>query len=191
MPAGSRWISHTAALALGAGLGTAGMFAALNHQGEHASHAHYAGQDARQISSLSREDVASLQRGAGWGRAKPAELNGYPGPRHVLDAAEEIGLTATQKQQVEAIFHKMNLAARQLGKEYIGAEAALDAVFAENQADERKLSSALAAAEKLRARLRAIHLSAHLETAPLLDASQKKKYAELRGYGGHANHTKH
>ena len=34
------------------------------------------------------------------GLALAAELNGYPGPRHVLDLADQLGLTP--EQQVEA-----------------------------------------------------------------------------------------
>src|SRR5947208_295022 len=47
----------------------------------------YAGQQARSIKSLSAEDVAALLKGEGMGMAKAAELNGYPGPVHVLTLA--------------------------------------------------------------------------------------------------------
>lgn len=50
----------------------------------------YAGQEMRDIKSLSDNDVQSLQNGTGeafGGIAKLAELNGYPSPRHVLDMA--------------------------------------------------------------------------------------------------------
>ena len=45
----------------------------------------YAGEEARAIKSLSADDIAELQRGGGRGLAKPAELNGVPGPAHLLD----------------------------------------------------------------------------------------------------------
>ena len=44
----------------------------------------YAGQQARPIKSLSDDDIAALREGEGMGMAKAAELNGYPGPAHVL-----------------------------------------------------------------------------------------------------------
>lgn len=48
----------------------------------------YIGQESRIIKSLSSEDIESLETGTGdafGGMAKLAELNGYPGPRHILD----------------------------------------------------------------------------------------------------------
>ena len=38
----------------------------------------YAGFQDRQIKGLSDEDIEELRRGAGWGLALPAELNGLP-----------------------------------------------------------------------------------------------------------------
>ena len=45
----------------------------------------YAGLEARAIKSLSAADVQELRRGGGWGLALPAELNGVPGPAHLLE----------------------------------------------------------------------------------------------------------
>jgi len=53
----------------------------------------YTGQEMRDIKLLSDKDIQSLQNGTGeafGGMAKLAELNGYPGPRHVLDMASEL-----------------------------------------------------------------------------------------------------
>ena len=47
----------------------------------------YAGQQTRAIKALSPEDLAGLLNGEGRGMAKAAELNGYPGPVHVLELA--------------------------------------------------------------------------------------------------------
>ena len=55
----------------------------------------YAGQEMRAIKSLSPQEVADLLAGRGMGLAKAAELNHYPGPRHVLDLARELDLTET------------------------------------------------------------------------------------------------
>lgn len=56
----------------------------------------YAGLETRQIKALSGEPVAELRAGEGMGLALAAELNGYPGPRHVLDLANQLGLTDEQ-----------------------------------------------------------------------------------------------
>jgi hypothetical protein len=63
----------------------------------------YAGQDARTIKALSEEDFAGLRKGEGMGMAKAAELNGYPGPVHVLALARELRLTDSQQQRVTEI----------------------------------------------------------------------------------------
>src|SRR5215469_14793256 len=58
----------------------------------------YAGQEARTIKALSDDDIAALRKGEGMGMAKAAELNGYPGPVHVLAlrTARANGNTATR-----------------------------------------------------------------------------------------------
>jgi hypothetical protein len=53
----------------------------------------YAGQQARTIKALSDEEIAALRNGEGLGMAKAAELNGYPGPLHVLALAAQLELT--------------------------------------------------------------------------------------------------
>ena len=55
----------------------------------------YAGEQTREIKALSGSDIANLRNGRGMGLARPAELNRYPGPRHVLDTAE-LALTPAQ-----------------------------------------------------------------------------------------------
>jgi len=67
----------------------------------------YAGQQTRAIKALSDDDIASLLKGEGMGMAKAAELNGYPGPTHVLALAPQLKLTEPQRQQVQAIFDRM------------------------------------------------------------------------------------
>ena len=65
--------------------------------------------------------------------AKAAELNGYPGPAHVLTLAKELKLTESQRQQVQAIFDRMNAAARPLGAKLVEREQALDRLFASGE----------------------------------------------------------
>ena len=89
----------------------------------------YAGQQTRQIKALSDEDIAALRKGEGMGYAKAAELNGYPGPKHVLDLADHLKLTADQQQKIEAIFDRMSAAAKPLGAQLVDRERALDQLF--------------------------------------------------------------
>jgi hypothetical protein len=143
----------------------------------------YAGQQTRAIKALSDEDIASLRKGEGMGMAKAAELNGYPGPVHVMAVGAQLGLTETQQRDVKAIFARMSAVARPLGVELIAQEQALDQLFAKGEITPDRLIAATATIGDLQGRLRAVHLSAHLETRALLDAGQIARYEQLRGYG--------
>ena len=73
-------------------------------------HAHhpaqpYAGQQVRAVTSLSPEELNGFLEGRGMGLAKAAELNGYPGPMHLLELEKELGLTASQRREVELAFN--------------------------------------------------------------------------------------
>jgi hypothetical protein len=142
----------------------------------------YVGQQARTVKALSDEDIAALRKGEGMGMAKAAELNGYPGPKHVLDLAQQLQLTDVQRHDVQAIFDRMSAAARPLGGELIAKEQALDRLFANGDITPDRLAAATASIAVLQGRLRAVHLSAHLETRALLNADQIARYERLRGY---------
>jgi hypothetical protein len=47
---------------------------------DHSYKSKYAGEEKREIKSLSDSDIEELKNGKGWGFAKAAELNGMPGP---------------------------------------------------------------------------------------------------------------
>jgi Heavy-metal resistance len=108
-------------------------------------------------------------------------------PPEALDPrqlAAKLGLTDAQRREVEAIFVRMSAAAKTLGAELIAQEQALDKLFAKGDITPDRLAAATAAIADLQGRLRAVHLSAHLETRALLDAGQIARYGQLRGYGG-------
>lgn len=152
----------------------------------------YADEQGRAISSLSAGDVEQLEAGKGWGLAKPAEFNGYPGPAHVLEFSDKLSLSDEQLKAVQDSFDRMQAKAASFGKELIAAELALDEAFRQGKINSGELSNLLDAAEKVRARLREVHLAAHLEVTPLLSEHQKQTYASLRGYGsGHNGHKGH
>src|ERR1051326_5424589 len=81
----------------------------------------YAGLQTREIKALSHEQMADLAAGRGMGLALAAELNGYPGPRHVLDLASQLDLTADQRASVQALFDSMKSEAIPLGKKLLAA----------------------------------------------------------------------
>ena len=102
--------------------------------------------------------------------AKAAELNGYPGPAHVLQLAGQLGLTEAQQRDVQAIFDRMHASAKLIGGELIAREQILDQLFAKGDITPDRLATATAAIAELQGRLRAVHLSAHLGTRTLLTA---------------------
>ena len=97
----------------------------------------YAGQQIRSIKSLSDEERTALLTGQGSGFAKAAELNGYPGPAHVLELASQLGLDPTQQTATQALMSAHRERARTTGAELVAAEAELDALFADRQARAR------------------------------------------------------
>ena len=169
-----------------AAVGTSESFAAGGH-----THAPYAGQQKRVIKTLSVEDIEALQQGRGWGFAKPAELNGYPGPLHVLELNDKLGLSAVQRTKIQAIFVDMKAAAQKVGRDYLAAGQALDAAFAKGSVTAETISVLTQAAARLRAELQSVHLRAHLLTTPLLSKTQLHRYAVLRGYTDGGSHVEH
>ena len=144
----------------------------------------YAGEEGRAIKSLSAEEVEQLLNGHGMGLAKAAELNHYPGPRHVLELAAQLQLTPEQRASAQAAFDRMRDEAVRLGRQIVERERTLDAMFARADIDAARLRAATSEIASLQGELRAAHLSAHLEMRRLLSPAQIKRYDELRGYAG-------
>lgn len=151
----------------------------------HREHVHaspYAGEKSREIKSLSQADVGELLRGGGWGLAKAAELNGMPGPSHVLDMASELSLSAEQVERTRKIRDAMRREAKTIGEEFVAKEAALETRFRAGDIGNPELETRVAEIESIRAELRTAHLSAHIEMTRVLSAEQVRRYATLRGY---------
>jgi hypothetical protein len=145
-------------------------------------HSPYAGQEARDIKALSPEEIEDLQAGRGMGLALAAELNGYPGPRHVLDLARALQLTSEQLRRTSGLFEAMQVETSVLGVRLIEAERALDLLFAERRATPDAVAAATMRAGAIEAKLRAAHLRYHLEMVDVLTPSQVATYNHLRGY---------
>ena len=143
----------------------------------------YAGLETRTIKALSDHEIADLTAGRGMGTALAAELNGYPGPTHVLEYADQLGLSTQQRAEVQQLFDSMKSEAIPLGQRLIAAERELDRDFAERTITPERLKTATAAIAEIQGELRNTHLKYHLSTAALLGPEQIRRYAELRGYG--------
>src|SRR5688572_7562486 len=94
------------------------------------SHQPYGGLQTRSIKALSEQQLADLRAGRGMGLALPAELNGYPGPLHVVELADALALTQDQRNRIQALVRDMRTEAIALGERLIAEEAELDRQFA-------------------------------------------------------------
>ncbi len=134
------------------------------------------------IRSLTPAEIAQIEQGEGAGFALPAELNGVPGPRHVLDLSHELGLSHAQVTQVQAVYDEMRAAVIPAGRRYLDALAALEEDFRARTVTDRDLPLRVAEVKRLEGELVAAHLVAHLKTAELLTPEQIAVYNRLRGY---------
>ena len=153
----------------------------------------YAGMQTRSIKALSDQQIADLRSGRGMGLALAAELNGYPGPSHLLELADKIGLSDAQRNSARSMFEAMKAETIPIGERLIEQEAALDKLFADHAITPEKLSTVTAEIGATQAELRAAHLKYHLSTVAMLEPSQILQYSALRGYddGGSQEHHHH
>jgi len=155
----------------------------LNASEKKGYHSSYAGQEKRAIKSLSADAIQQLQQGKGWGLAKAAELNGMPGPVHILEMKKEIDLTTEQETKINALFKEMKSQAIPLGKQLIALEKDLNDSFAEETITDESLKQILSKIANVRKELRYVHLATHLQTPKILNPEQISLYNKLRGYG--------
>jgi hypothetical protein len=114
--------------------------------------------------------------------AKLAELNGYLGPRHVLDMASELQLTDKQRMEIELIYQNMSNKAKSIGAAIIAIEHDMDRAFANKTITEENLELMLYKSADLYGELRFVHLSTHLDTMQMLTIAQVQMYNKIRGY---------
>lgn len=135
-----------------------------------------------EIRGLSPDAIETYRTGTGGGLALPAELNGYPGPRHVLDLADELELTEGQEAEIQNLYDAMLPEAILLGEQILQAEGELELAFRDNTMDETFLEEQLAEIGALQAQLRFVHLRTHIATVNILSPEQIEQYNFLRGY---------
>ncbi len=150
----------------------------------------YSGMAQRAIKALSAEQIADLSAGHGMGLALAAELNGWPGPTHVLELADRLSLTPDQRARTEALFARMQSEARAIGDRLIAEEAALDQGFRDRTIVAIALDERLRRIGALQGELRGVHLRTHLDQAEILTADQIGAYNRLRGYASTAGGAK-
>lgn len=150
----------------------------------------YVAMTEREIKALSAEEIQGYESAQGMGFALAAELNGYPGPKHVLELRQELALTDEQVLKTEHSYQEMKTAAENLGGQIVARERELDDLFTSHRIDAENLSEKVLEIAELQGRLRAVHLEAHLEMMDVLEQQQIMHYVQLRGYHGgkHSGH---
>ncbi|HSL72788.1 MAG TPA: periplasmic heavy metal sensor [Longimicrobiales bacterium] len=154
-----------------------------------AQHSPFAGQGAREIKALSPQEVSDLLEGRGMGLAKVAELNHYPGPKHVLELARELSLSESQLAVTREIYDRMRRKAVPLGKQIVARERELEHLFGSERAQKDATRALLTEIAHLQGELRATHIEAHMETKQLLTPDQLRDYDRLRGYATNGHHS--
>ncbi len=132
----------------------------------------YAGLEARQVKALSHEQIADLRAGRGMGLALAAELNGYPGPTHVIEHAAALGLSDAQEAGMRELLAEMKAETIPIGEALIAAEVNLDRSFGSGSVTPASLQRAAAEIGGLQGELRAAHLKYHLRTAEVVSPCQ-------------------
>jgi len=155
------------------------------------SHQPYAGQESRDIKALSPAEIEDYLSGNGMGLAKAAELNHYPGPKHVIDLADELQLTADQRAKSQAVYDAMRQEAAELGRRIVNAERYLDRLFASQSITEATLQEHIHKIAASQGQLRLVHLKAHLAQRIVLTPQQVAHYNTLRGYDHNGQHDHH
>jgi Spy/CpxP family protein refolding chaperone len=130
--------------------------------------------------ACAQEFDAVVADGRGFGLAFAADQNGYPGPLHVLELKDRLGLTAEQETRVRALLEAMFADARPKSARLLQAEARLRALFASGKTDEASVRTAAAEVEQARRDVRLVHLLTHLQTRALLTKSQISAYTAAR-----------
>lgn len=154
----------------------------------------YSGQEKRAIKSLSQSDIDGYLAGKGMGLAKAAELNHFPGPKHVIELANELDLSKDQIEETKRIYEVMQTKAIKYGRVLVQNEEKLERLFVENTVTPLLLEQALNESADIKSKLRKVHLIAHLEQKNILSKHQIEMYDNLRGYSntsqaqGHKHH---
>lgn len=145
-------------------------------------HSHGFSESGNKIKALTSEQINGYLTGEGMGLAKVAELNHYPGPKHVLDLAEKLNLTQSQIDSTKKIFNSMKEKAVRIGEIIVEKEKLLDQLFNNNKADEESVEILVNEIAQYQGELRLAHIKAHIQQKSILTPEQISLYDKLRGY---------
>jgi hypothetical protein len=151
----------------------------------------YAGQQHSSIPGLTEAEIASYREARGMGLARPADINGYPGPLHVLEQADALGLSYDQRSAVQVLYDQMRSEASGIGEEFLAQYGALELAFRDGTITPEVLSGRTGEMGRIEGELRATHLKYHLATRAILTTDQIGAYMRLRGYASEGAPMEH
>jgi hypothetical protein len=151
----------------------------------------YAGQETREIKALSLDEINGYLSGDGMSFAKAAELNHYPGPKHVLELADQLQLSEEQRRRSQMIFEDMKAKTVNLGKQLVEKEQLLNSRFVDANISDADLLQLVTEISVLHGKIRAVHLQAHLAEKIVLTSDQLMRYDALRGDQASGTHGQH
>lgn len=146
-----------------------------------AAHAAEAAREGSGIPALSEEQAAAYLDGRSMWMASVAEQHAYPDPRQVLELAVQLELSRQQQQAVKNLVEQTRTEAIRLGKQLVAQEQRLNRVFAWGQATTENIKKTVTDIGVLQAKLRLVHLLAHVRTKQMLTKEQLKHYNKFLG----------
>ncbi len=135
-------------------------------------------------------DKESLEKSEGAGMAFYADMNGYPGPKHILEMEDKLKLSEEQVKDIQAIFDAMQENGRTKGEAIIAKEIELEELFSSSKATEADAKRISREIGTLRGELRAVHLVAHVQARQVLTKEQVATYTSIRNATRQHTHGK-
>lgn len=133
------------------------------------------------LGGVSQQEKEALLKGAGLGAGMIAMMNGYPGPKHVLEMGDELGLTAEQRESIGKTYGKVKAESVELGTELVEKDEKLTALFASGSVTAGEVEKLSREIGELQGRVRATHLNAHVETFDALTPAQREQLSSMQG----------
>ena len=139
------------------------------------------GMDGGMLGGVSAQEKEALLKGAGLGAGMIAMMNGYPGPKHVLEMGDELGLTAEQRESIGKTYGKVKAESVEFGTELVEKDEKLTALFASGSVSTGEVEKLSREIGELQGRVRAAHLNAHVETYDALTPAQREQLSSMQG----------
>jgi Spy/CpxP family protein refolding chaperone len=133
------------------------------------------------LGGVSEQEKEALLKGAGLGAGMIAMMNGYPGPKHVLEMGDELGLTAEQRESIGKTYGKVKAESVEFGTELVEKDEKLTALFASGSVSTGEVEKLSREIGELQGRVRAAHLNAHVETYDALTPAQREQLSSMQG----------